>query len=379
MKNHHKAAAAVLAIAMAALVVSTINSVGADLQQAVPEVVAQYTTSAPSVDGSVDAVWATAPAAELKSGLTLQALYDDASIFVLATWPDATMSMTRGGSWSWDGQAWSTDPNSDQGEDRLGILWNINATDFGTSGCMVKCHPPAAYLETPGERADMWHMKAARSLGVLSAMQEGALQVDATSHQVLAGRVSFQGYVDDKYVAQDGGEDAGRYGDGGGSTYGRNRNEDKTGPLYIELDPVDYIDAMILRQEEIDRGEALVVADADAADISTAWDKHAALNAVVPERILRLPEDSRGDVLNAASWSDGVWTAEFQRALVNGNDDDVQFDDLTQPVHFGAAIFDNNGGIDHDISNMLMVLKLAPNATAVTPASWGRIKSGIAE
>jgi len=323
------------------------------------DLIAKRVSASPQVDGVAgDTAWEEAETAELKSGLTLKAVHDGTTLSVLATWSDETMSMTRGGSWTWDGSAWSTEPSAGQGEDRLGIMWDINATGFETQGCGVKCHVPKAYLENAGERADMWHMKGARSLGTIRAVQTGTLTVNSVTHEVTDGSVTLSGYVDDKYVAEDGGDDAGRYGDAGGSTYGRNRNGDKTGPLYIETAPEDYVDAMILRQDEIDGDEVLVLADASAEEVTTAWDQYVALNAVVPERILREPQGSRGDVLNAATWSEGVWTAEFQRALVTGNEDDVQFDDPSKLYLFGVGIFDNSGGMDKDMSNALNSLSL---------------------
>ena len=317
--------------------------------------VAVRTATPPKIDGRADeAAWASAPEAVLKSGLSMKAVYDGATISVLATWPDATMSFTRGGSWTWDGSAWSTSPSAGQDEDRLAILWDINATGFETQGCAVACHSGGMWIEATGERADVWHMKAARSLGTIGGSQTGTLTVDETTHEVTAGSVTLEGYADDKYFGQDGGEDRGRYGDEGGSTYARNRNSDATGPLYLESDPEDYVDAMVLRQDEIEGGEVVVIADASTSEIAAAWGKYEALGAMVSERILRTPLGSRSDVLQSATWENGVWTTEYQRALVTGNDDDVQFSDLTKAYLFGAAIYDNDGGISHDMANDLV-------------------------
>ncbi|MFQ5454347.1 MAG: ethylbenzene dehydrogenase-related protein, partial [Candidatus Zixiibacteriota bacterium] len=225
-------------------------------------------------------------------------------------------------------------------------------------GCMNKCHRDVdntnagndsttladdAFLPA-GQTADMWHMKAARSLGVLSANQFGDLTVDANTHEVTTGKVTMVGYLDDKFVGEftDSG-DGGRHGDAGGSTYARNRNAAKDGPLYIETDPTDYIDAMILTQAEIDNGEAVLVTD--VSDLASVWAKYAALSAVVPERILRPPAGSRGDVMQAGTWDNGVWYVEMKRALNTGNDDDAQF--TVGSFKFGLALIDNGGGAEH--------------------------------
>ena len=51
-------------------------------------------------------------------------------------------------------------------------LRNKRRNNFAQMGCLVKCHPqygPAgALLDVPDQEGDMWHIKAARSLGVTS-------------------------------------------------------------------------------------------------------------------------------------------------------------------------------------------------------------------
>jgi hypothetical protein len=239
-------------------------------------------------------------------------------------------------------------------EDRLALLWEIGTiTNFATDGCMVKCHPTfggaGAFLEVDGEKGDMWHMKAARSLPTTSAEQVGTPTIDE-DHQATSGKFTFRGFIDDKHVTYDEEpheDDGGRHGDEGGSTYGRNRNSAKTGPLYIESDPADYLDAMVLQQSEIDAGETLEIASASPEELSTAWDIYEGFGAVIPERILRAPSGSRGDIMQAAVWEDGTWHTEITRKLVTGNDDDVQFDDLDAAYRFGVALMDDSGGGDH--------------------------------
>lgn len=337
--------------------------------------VAVKVATGPVLDGSgEDGVWADAPALSVSPpGVTLKAVYTDQDLYILATWSDSTASFTRGGSWSWDGSAWVK--SSGQSEDRIAFFWDMDIPNFAEQGCMSKCHPGTheeggeddAWLETG--KGDMWHMKAARSLGVISVSQSGTLSIDPDSHEATAGSIRFDGYVDDKWVgpwSADNAPDGGRYGDDGSSTYKHNRNEDKTAPLYMEVAPSDYVDAMTLYQAEIDSGEAVEVA---TADVDALWANYAALNAVVPERILRAPEGSRADVREAAIWSDGTWTAEFQRALDTGHpDDDVIFSDLSKEYLFGVALMDNAGGEAHTFSG---VLALTFQAAAGLPVTGG--------
>ncbi len=70
------------------------------------------------------------------------------------------------------------------------------------------------------------------------------------------------------------------------------------------------------------------------------------LNAVVPERYVKPPTGSRGDVQAAGLWNSGVWYVEIQRALSTGNADDAAFT-LNTVSTFGMALMDNDGGDEH--------------------------------
>ncbi|MDO9518303.1 MAG: ethylbenzene dehydrogenase-related protein, partial [Methanosarcinaceae archaeon] len=193
-------------------------------------------------------------------------------------------------------------------------------------------------------------------LGVYSATDSGDLTISGNeAFEVTAGTVKFSGVVDDKrlvwYMDTDDGydtEDSGRRADEGQSAYSHNRNGDKSAPKVIETNPTSWADAMVLTQSEIDNGETIVAdptnEEYDATAVANAWKNYEDLNAIVPERILRNPDGSRGDVINTAVWEDGVWTQEFRRALVTGNADDAQFD-LTEETEFeySIAVFDNCG------------------------------------
>lgn len=338
---------------------------------------------APTLDGDAsDAAWAAAPGLELsKPQSTLKAVYDGQDLYLLALVPDATASFTRGGAWVWDGSTWSH--TEGQSEDRLAIMWSMDTPDFETQGCMTKCHPGTnaeggeddAWLESG--KADMWHMKAARSLPGGSIAQAGTLVVDEASHEVTGGSVTFNGWVDDKWVGQwsaDNAPDGGRYGDAGKSSYGNNQTEDKSAPMYMETAPTDFADAMVLYQSEIDAGEAVEVAAAD--DVDVLWANYEALEAVVPERILKASQGSRADVEQAATWQDGTWTLEFKRALDTGHpDDDVIFSDLSQTYPFGVAWMDNTDGAEHIFSG---VISLAFEAAPQTlPVSGGTASSFV--
>lgn len=92
--------------------------------------------------------------------------------------------------------------------------------------------------------------------------------------------------------------------------------------------------------------EVIETAGATLAEINKYWDKYQELGAVVPELILRDPSESRADIKQAGTRSNGEWTVEIKRALVTGNHDDVQFSDLSFHYLFGVSIMDNAGGDD---------------------------------
>ena len=356
-------------------------------------------TNAPTVDGIVDQVWESATELNVPLGetfdvhnpasimdcagchsynssynLKLKAVYTTDRIHVLAKWTDSTASFTRNGSWDFSSGSWAK-PNSEQSEDRIALFFpigQITGNPYNTGGCMAKCHTyyptdldphvsshgivDDAWLESG--KADMWHSKAGRGAAYLSASGSN-LTINPSTHEVIGGTFSMTGYIDDKWVgvwAHDSinGEDGGRYGDGGSSGYSHNRIGDKSRPKYMETAPVDFADAMVLKDIEITNGECVGDATAGVSDIDATdyWTNYASLNAVVPERILKAPSGSRGDIDFGAVWNNNEWTAEFSRALQNGNDDDVQFD-VTQKYIFGSAIFENSRhGYEHRTSRM---------------------------
>lgn len=293
----------------------------------------------------------------------LKALYSDDYLYVRAEYADSTLSMTRG-AWLRDTtrNTWSTAtsafPDDFPSEDRVAFLWNISVPDYkAVNGCALKCHGNrpgySAFTDTPGTKEDTWHSKANRSLPVTSAVINSPLTVDA-DYQVSTGSATLSGFADDQYLEWFEGpgfdtEDSGRQPDSGKSTYDNNRNSAKTAPKYMETNPADFLDAMVLTQAEIDGGETIVADPDDAAyagdtAVNTAWAAYEAVSGAVPERILHQPEGSRGDVEHAATWTNGIWVNEFKRKLDTGDaENDIIFNDLSRSYEFSIALFDNCG------------------------------------
>ena len=339
-----------------------------------PVLVAAQVSTPPVVDGDgSDPVWdeadehviATQPTYyTATTQVKMKAVYTDADVFFRVEYLESTASMTRSNSWLWTGSVWQYPPaeteNDKQSEDRLTFIWNKSIPNFqARHGCAYKCHGNVAglaesFTDLEGERGDIWHSKAARGLGTINVRQEGVLTIDPVSHEVTAGHLIMNGYLDDKHLVWRNGpgfdtEDAGRRGDGGSSADSRNRNSTQDAPKFMESDPQNYVDAMVLTQEEIDTGETFVVdptnnAYVGDAAVNAAWAKYQSFSAVVPERILRTPLDSRGNVRMSASWNNGTWVIELHRALDTGHpEDDIIFSDLGADYEFGLAVFDNCG------------------------------------
>lgn len=324
------------------------------------DLVAVYTTESITLDGSPsEAAWTKAAAIEIPTvagigatTVTMKALYDDQNLYILAKWLDEskTESVLMNG-WVYKGGKWEKwkDPVTGRAEeDRFAVQWEIGTVEgFAALGCQAMCHPGQAswkepglrmHTKNPGERTDEWHWKSARSnpLGII-----------------------HDKYVDNKVNPED--VEAAHHGDGSGF-YGRNRNKEKTGPVYIETNPKDKVDATFMFESEISGGDAVEIA---------AYTGTIAEGTLVPGRTLK-ESKAVGDVADPkvkGVFHDGYWTLEIKRALNTGSDKDVQFDPA-KSYHFAIAVFDNAG---HDPQHSYQVgantLSFGPKAAPAPPAA----------
>ncbi|MDH3445363.1 MAG: ethylbenzene dehydrogenase-related protein, partial [Deltaproteobacteria bacterium] len=249
---------------------------------------------APMLDGKVDALWNQAKeikvrvtgGANLPGGsteVTLKALYTNDDVFILAQWADKTKSERRA---PWQKQADGTwtqlkDPKDKGGdnnvyyEDKLSLIWNINAAGFEAAGCMVACHAGEAgkpfgnkYLAKEGELADIWHWKWVRTGPV--------------------GQVDDQ-YLDHTRFDKDKAPGAGRHGDpktGGG--YVNNVSDDKKGPKFAAKGNKAAPPYWIMDQEREDFDGSKYKAKAE-----------------VPGIIVAPFAGDRGDISAGAVWNNG--------------------------------------------------------------------------
>jgi len=205
------------------------------------------TATAPTIDGTVDAIWSSAPKLQvtaqvpdpgygtfagyigLSYNVALQSMYDANNIYILAQWNDGDQSLLNQPIsynpttklWARQGNNYTFDVNGVQtsipfNEDKFGMQWNINnsVAAFASQSCYATCHlnpatdslnnhvsppvlvtvPPKAggnhFTNGPNEKADLWH---------IHLMQDQAY-----------------GYADDDYIDYAGGQLSanGRHSDG---------------------------------------------------------------------------------------------------------------------------------------------------------------------
>ena len=138
------------------------------------------TTTAPTIDGTIESLWANAPKLQftptvpdpgngLFSGYngeqypaTLRSMYDDKYIYFLAEWADKGQSVYVS-TWYFDPSTklWGQEPSSKTldvngvttrqgfGEDKFAMLFNIDASTpkFVTQTCYASCHVFTPYLD----------------------------------------------------------------------------------------------------------------------------------------------------------------------------------------------------------------------------------------
>jgi hypothetical protein len=132
--------------------------------------------------------------------------------------------------------------------------------------------------------------------------------------------------------------------DDGEIKYHGNYQVPYTGPSYMETAPQDFVDSMIITQDEVDNSEAVAIEGLTPEQISEYWAEYEAVNGVVPQLVLKAPSGGIADVLVASNWSNGVWTMEISRKLVTADGiEDVQFDDLNKDYPFSLTI--SNSGM----------------------------------
>jgi ethylbenzene dehydrogenase len=290
---------------------------------------AKKTEAEPALDGTLDAAWNGAPTLSVKAlggknlpggstEVTLRAVYTGDTVYFHMQYKDPTQSFQRApwvkqadGSWrQLKDPADKGGDNNAYYEDKVALIWAINATSFETKGCMAACHTGEAgkpygnkYLPA-GEKADIWHWKSVRTGSV--------------------GQFDDQ-WLDDTKYDKDKAPEAGRKSDpktGGG--YTDNINDAKTGPKFA------------LKGNKPAPPYWIVDADKEIFD-----DAKYKAGDEVPGIVVAPFTGDRGQISVRSNWNNGTWTLVFWRKLTTNSDVDVQFADRKKPYAFGVAVFDN--------------------------------------
>ena len=330
---------------------------------------------------------------------TWKAAYTDDEMAMYIRFMDHDANIDTRGTWNWDNEAqswWQT--GMEPGTYKKFPIWFSISFDISSSvsdaplsetGCGAFCHETSEgsggmhhQTNAVGSYVDTWLLISKHAfagadaedsgllLGVRGVSQEGELIFNPSSatdvRAVIAGDMTFLGYAEDKiFASPDDPKFAARdnpadqycqncheqlevpgdplkvnltFGDPGDILYSENWNADHTAPIYIEIAPENWVDAMVLTQAEIDAGEAVLVADLSEAEVAEYWGKYEALNGTVPQLIKQEPSGSQADIPVAANWNNGYWTVELKRNLATGCDYDVQFDDLSKDYHFAVSL-----------------------------------------
>jgi len=369
-------------------VVQTVNG-GTDL-------VSVKVTTPPTIDGTIDAMWANSPVLEFSTAVPdvtggvfrsytgniipsvkLRSVYDATNIYFLAEWVDPSKSLKR--------QPWYFNPTSQRWaqekgapdfdpvsgallrpafyEDKMAMLWNINNSVSGWSSatCYKSCHTDLPALDLSSrhytnfvtEKIDMWHWKSVRG-GVNAGFQ-----------------------IHDQF--QDNTYPNGRKGDPGADVYANNaQNITITGqavtvsvPKYIIPGKNDY--AWILNSEitastaklvtAVSATGVLTLSDATTIDPNAGTDYQRIGTGVGAKAIPGVTivdagyAGSAGDISVKTSYTGTGWILEFTRALKTADTVyDVDFSSLADQ-YFGMAIFEN-AQIAHSIkSNLVLKFK----------------------
>lgn len=343
------------------------------------EITSALTTTSPSIDGTIDAIWDDAigievvavvpdPGDDVFKGyvgdsytVKLKSLYDANNIFFLAEWDDRTFSLNR--------QTWYFDPGdnlwhqesrnptfNDAGnlirqpfyEDKFGVLWNVN-NSISNFSCFSSCHTDLSedegfsrhYTNSAGESVDMWHWKSVRT--------------------------DINNQADDQFQNND--FPNGRHGDDKESGGYANNNQDLTitgtatvvtVPRYFVPDREYYY---FITQSEIDAGIAKEITAVDINGILTyeggtidpnseiKFQREGSTTGAfgIPSIFTQAFVGNRGDITAKGVYTGSGWVLEMSRPLDTGDplSQDIDFSDLSdQP--FGIGVFDN-AGIAHAI------------------------------
>lgn len=338
-----------------------------------------YTTTAPNIDGTVDASWAncdilenTATVPNLTNDFayflgesydfTIRSMYDASNVYFLVEYDDPTNSQDRQ-SWYFDPSTskWAqqhkkpTSANDKFYEDKFAFLWPTASTSasWPSTTCYNTCHSVPAgvgfdtenkhFTNSPDEVVDQWHFKLVRTGPGFQLDDQMQIYIDP-NNPLVAGPNGDQ--------TKEGGRGSDPKTAGGVADNKQTLNNgvaDVSVPKYVIPGKTGY---SVITKAEIDGGTAKLITAVDANGVLT-YDG----GTIDPSTggyeagtgTLRFPsiifngalEGSRGDVATFFNHTGTGWVIEIQRALTTtDNVNDIQFD-ISKETMFGFAIFEN--------------------------------------
>lgn len=357
-------------------------------------------TTAPTMDGTIDAMWDECqtltgtvevpalaargtflnsdgqgteetlglfePYSGEKYDFTMRAGKTSDRIYMLLEWKDDADSRDRQ-SWYFDATAklwkqehkYANNANDKFYEDKFAMLFPIGSVSgFDASTCYATCHQNLTivkdkdkhtrhYLNVDGEKVDMWHWKRVR----------GAFMDQVDDQMMVYDDPSLQSGAN------------GRHGDpNGGAGYANNSQTLNNGtadvsvPKYVIPGETDYY---WITETQINDGTAKLITAVDAngvltyaggtIDPSTGGFEQGTGNKRMPSVTLSAFTGNRADIDIKAVHTGTGWVCEITRKLDTGDPYDVVFGSTDIP--FGLAIF-NNAAIAHAIKpNLTMKFK----------------------
>jgi hypothetical protein len=351
------------------------------------ELIAKKVTTAPIIDGTIDASWDNAKLLSGKATVPdipdnvfrgyvgnsydfkIRSMYDAENIYFLFEWDDNTLSQNR--------ETWYFDPATKRWkqenryptfnasgrqtrdgfyEDKLAFLWNINnsTANWNTTTCYATCHTgvnsnPSVrhYTNAASERIDMWHWKSVRE-GVWGVFDD-QYQDNTTPN----GRKSDS-------------KTGGSYTDNIQSLVIPGTTDTVKVPKYAIPGRTNYY---WITKAEIDNGTAKLITGVDAngvlsysggsIDPNTDVEYQRAGSTTGTKCIASIYTEkvtgNRGDITGLFQFTGSGWVMEISRKLKTADTEnvDVDFSGLGDQ-YFGIGIFDNSA-IAHAIKPNLVL------------------------
>ena len=324
--------------------------------------VSKKMTKIPIMDGQLDDIWHLVNNLEIpvevadyslfgeinlgkKYDVTLRSMYTDSDFYMFVQWTGDQEVSNELATWyfSTDAGKWVQKPSKGSNknsqaayEDKFAFLWEIQSDNFLRDGGIIFCHEDYKHTNYPDELMDIWHWKLVRSAPV---------------HQLDDKKLVFKD--------EEGGGSLfnGRKNDEGSGSYSNNsqtltiRGKKTTLPLYWVPGKANYsfiMDEDFTARKIVDMDVNMNMIDEDGTIL--------AKESFLPGSDILIPgikgvkpaTESRGDVTVYEFYDPAAhtWNLEIQRKLNTGNDDDVQFDDMSKMYNFSIAVF-NNSSITH--------------------------------